>query len=302
MAATALLIGSLFTWLPSPIQPSAAGYVNYRDPVVVRAETEGFLVASQLLQKDSTPGDKRVRAGDVLAVLINPELELELALKANEVATVQETIRLQRAQGNLAQLQSNQAKLVSLQQQLRQLQERLEKLEIRAPVDGNVATNDLRRLNGTFLHAGDPICTLADPQRLEVVAFIGQNDIEHLRSSQGQSVPIVLAGGPTILGIVDRVDPRARKVLPAPVLAACYGGPIAVTLGESAAGEELLEMLDPRFQVHIRVPEKSFGDLQPGQTTSVRIPQRTASLWALLDHWCRRKWNALWSDSRQQGI
>ncbi|MCA9132307.1 MAG: HlyD family efflux transporter periplasmic adaptor subunit [Planctomycetales bacterium] len=280
----------LLLFLPSPIQPAIPGYVALRQPLTLRSATDGFV--DQVLLLPGSP----VEPGQLIAVLDNPTLKLELALKRNQLAAVQETIRQKRAMGNLAELQSQQAQLESLQLQHQQLAKKVQGLQIRSPIHGYLVQNNLHRSRGLFLTAGEPLALIAKPDEYEVVASVDQNDVENFRAVLGQSLSVRISGGLRLEGILEKVDPRASDRLHTPLLAAAYGGPIAVQM-QAERGDEEFKMLTPRFEARVQLNAASSPAATPGQMAWLRIPGRSANLFAALHRWWECKWNDLQQNS-----
>lgn len=273
--------------LPAPLQPTIPGYVDLRDPQWIRTDTEGFL-AEVFVTNDSL-----VATGDLIARLSNPELELELALKDNELTAISETIALRRAQGLLAELQAAQAQREALQTQVAQLRRRVADLQVRSPSDGRLVRNELNGNLGMFLKAGEPLAMVARPCDYEIVASIGQHDAPSMRAAVGGSLTAFVSGGAHIVGLLEKVEPRASDQLQQPLLAASYGGPIAVKSEQSASGREELKLLQPRFDCRLRLQPEVARQLTPGQLVGLRIPGRSATLLDAFSRWCKHKWHQL---------
>ncbi|MEZ6136965.1 MAG: HlyD family efflux transporter periplasmic adaptor subunit [Pirellulaceae bacterium] len=290
--AIALGVGVALWTIPSPVQPTAPGVVGLHEPATVRSDTDGFLV------RVHARAGQRVAQGDVLAVLENSELTLLCAQKQNEIDRMKESIHARRSRGELSELQADEAQLHSLQTQMQQLTERVAKLQVRAPRAGLLVDNDLQRQLGKFIEPGAPLCTIAEPASIEVNVSASQNEVDHLRSLIGQPVHLRCTDGSTFPGIVEHVDPRGSDLLQEPLLAALYDGPIAVTL-ESDAGEDVLRLPTPRFNVRIRVEDNFVGQrLSPGQMAWVRVPGQNASLWDAVARWIEKKWAAIEQSSK----
>lgn len=278
--------------VPSPLQPVVPGYVALRDPLVIRAGTDGFLI--QIL----VAGDCQVSKGDLIAKLSNPELETELALKRIELASVEETMALKRAQGHLAELQATEAQRESLALQVAQLEHRVEDLQVRSPADGQLVQNDLPQRLGLFLTAGEPLAMVARPNELEVIASVSQQDVPHLRVAVGQSISAYISGGSSLTGKLDKVDPRAIDRLEQPLLAAIYGGPLPVEVQKSVAGEEELKLLQPRFEAHLSLESIDCQRVTPGQLVWLRSPAQSTTLLDAFSRWCQVKWQELVRQSK----
>ncbi len=316
------LVG-LTLYIPSPVQPSVPGVISLQNPITLRAETEGFL--QSVLVAVGQP----VRQGGLIAILNNPQLELELALKANEIAREQENIQAKRARGELAALQAHEAQLASLQIQVAQLVRQIEGLQVRAPADGALVQHDLHRQLGMFVTPGTPLGLIALPNALEVHLSASQPDAERLRASLGRTVTLTTASGEAAQGWVEKVEPRCSDTLRDPQLGAIYGGSITVELTKDQEGNELLKLPIPRFDVLIRMQttphelvlsgenceqpdledpgwidpareDRVQGNWIPGQPVWVRVPGQTATLWNAMQVWFQKKWT-VWQAQAEQG-
>lgn len=270
--------------LPAPLQPTIPGYVDLRDPQWIRTDTEGFL-AEVFVTSDSL-----VATGELIARLSNPELELELALKDNELTIVSETIALRRAQGLLAELQAAQAQRAALQTHVAQLRRRVADLQVRSPSNGRLVRNELNSKLGMFLKAGEPLAMVARPGDYEIVGSIGQHDATRMRSAVGGSLTAHVSGGVHVVGLLEQVEPRASDQLQQPLLAANYGGPIAVRSVQSASGSEELKFPLPRFDCRLRLQPELAQQLIPGQLVALHMPGRSATLLDAFSRWCKHKW------------
>ena len=286
-ASLCLLVGVL----PAPLQPNIPGYVELRDPQWIRTDTDGFLTEVFVTNQSV------VAVGDAIARLSNPELELELALKENELMTIAETIALRRAQGLLAELQTAQAQRDALDIQVAQLRRRVADLLVRSPRDGRLVSNELNRNLGMFLKAGEPLAMVARPGDLEIVASIGQHDVPLMRSAVGSLIVAQVASGKRLAGRLEKVDPRASDQLLQPLLAASYGGPIAVRTEQSTTGSEDLKLLQPRFNCRLRLRPETAAQVIPGQIVSLRVPGNSATLLDAFTRWCQHKWDQLQQQS-----
>lgn len=272
---------------PAPVQPTFPGTVAHYEPVMIRAETEGFL--SEVFVR----GQATVRAGEVIARLSNPELESELALKLNELSQLQETIALKRAQGLLAESQAASAKYESLVEQVQQLQRRVDNLIIRSSSAGYLVSNDLSQQVGLFLKAGEPLAMLASPGQLQVIASVSQLAVERWRAATGQPLVAHIDAQRQAHCVLEKVEPRASDVLSEPLLAAIYGGPLSVSPQRSSSGDEELKLLVPRFEARLRVLSSNVPAAVPGQLVWLQWPGQPATLLDLLGGWWRHQWQQL---------
>ncbi len=278
--------------IPSPVQPAIPGYVALRDPQLIRVEADGFLTEILI------SGECHVAQGDLVARLSNPELETELALKRLELARVEETMALKRAQGYLAELQAAEAQRESLALHVKQLERRVAGLQVRSPADGQLVQNDMPNRLGLFLKAGEPLATVARPEELEVRASVSQQEVAGLRAVVGESIAANISGGASLTGTLEKVEPRANDRLEQPLLAAIYGGPIPVQVQHSAAGEEELKLIQPRFDVRLRLELSGSPRVTPGQMVWLHSPGKPATLLDAFSRWCEAKWQELVRQSK----
>lgn len=296
MWSAAVVVGVclLLLWVPAPIQPSIPGYIALRNPQMIRCESDGFL-GEVFVQ-----GGGAVERGQLIARLSNPELEVELLLKRNELATVEETIRLRRAQRQLAELQAYEGERDALLVHIAQLKRRVEGLDVRSTRAGVLVENDLPRMVGLFLKAGEPLAMVAHPLDYEVIASVDQQDVEQMRQAVGETLLAHIRGGRAFTGVLAKVEPRASDRLGEPLLAALYGGPIAAQRQQSARGDEELKLTQPRFDLRLRLLADQNAAGVPGQLVWIRIPGESATLMDGLGRWCSNKWNDLVKPSRTE--
>lgn len=278
------IIGLLLYVLPSPVQPSAPGVFSLKEPVTLRAETDGFLEEVFFIK------GAFVNAGDLLARISNPELQLEYSQKELEAATSEAKVQTLRARGSIAESQAEIAKVESLRTQLAQLREKLEKLEIRAPASGTILQSDLPTQLGKHIVSGEAISLIGDPTSLEITVSVSQHDIKRMRAFVGEQVQVRLADGGVAQGTIEEIDTRCTEKLTAPQLAAIYEGPINVEMQKDETGEDQLKLLAPRFETRIQLNDPNVRR-QPGEIAWVRIPGHSANLLDAAARWIEKKWN-----------
>lgn len=284
VAVTALIAIALLA--PSPVQPSVPGIVVFREPTIVRSQSEGTLSAVYVNELD------QVQVGDLIAQFENPQLLQTLAIKQLEVAVAEETIAIMRARGELAVLQAEQAKLVALKEQVAQLEQDANELAVRAEVAGTVLANDLKRQIGRNFKPGEPLTMITQPDDLEIKLSASQQDHSVLKNSRGSNVQVTGFGNSHYQGVIDEIDWRGSDILDEPALAATYGGPITVKIGSKESDNGGLKLPSPRFDVHIRMAPETAKHLVPGQLAWARIPNSSTSLFGLLQRWMNKKWDA----------
>lgn len=191
-----------------------------------------------------------VQAGDVLAQLVNPELDAFIAHLEHRLAAAHLSAETYAALGHPAEEQALRARQADIAEELRTRQEQRQRLTIRAERSGRVVAapsvrdqhvrtqgytllaawqaHPLRPENvGARLEAGVPLCDLLPEDRFEAVLLIEQAEIAFL--SPGQPVRIKLDAFPerTLLGTLEEIGSVAVEI-PPPQLLISHGGELPV--------------------------------------------------------------------------
>jgi putative peptide zinc metalloprotease protein len=211
------------------------GHTVEGEAVLVPAEARAvYATMAGELANAVAPGTT-VRAGDVIAELHDPQMELAVVKHAGEFAVKQahfqqlNTLRALESRLSM-QLPTAQADLQDAKAQLAQYRRRAEDLVIRAPVDGVViATPDEEqetapdrlatwsgspldvRNRGCWLEPSTVICTVGDPTKLTAFVTIDERDVAEIQP--GESVKILLDSAPVRIlgGTVKQVGSRAME-------------------------------------------------------------------------------------------
>ncbi len=170
-----------------------------------------------------------VRAGDVLLVLDNPDLEHARAQTRTEIAALRHQLDRRVARTdiltNIVVLETRLAeKLAEADAHDRQL----DGLVLTAPLDGRVAALATGLRPGRWIGHRDPLVELVAPDRARIEAYVTERDLARLdRRHAAVFLPDRL-DAPRLP--VSRRMPDAVPVprLPRPDLASVHGGPIAV--------------------------------------------------------------------------
>ncbi|MBX3425657.1 MAG: HlyD family efflux transporter periplasmic adaptor subunit [Pirellulales bacterium] len=223
----------------------AAAWGVWRYPVVRRveapivsaaAETRPvFVTTAGAVRARVQPGDE-VAAGDVLAALDNPELELALAAQEGQVAlcrTRVEQLRTLRSAGAAAgtELPLAMAELADAEAQLAERRRRVAELELRAPTAGRVVAPPRRsshhlaadrlptwtgtalepRNAGAWVEPGTPLAVIVPAG--ESLAWAALEPADVVAVAPGQQVRLVFDQAPLkiVTGEVRRVTRRIRN-------------------------------------------------------------------------------------------
>lgn len=237
------------------------------DLTPVRAEVSG-----RILEITAATGQK-VSQGQMLAKLTNPRLEA--AVKAAALRVERARLEVSQAVGSGAAAAYQQAKtaLAQAETALAEAKRQAALLEIRAPAEGVILTPDLARLASGSQRAGDLLCDLAPPGKVEVYFPLSQRQARHIHAGQRAEVRLRAQPGATHSGRIteDARTPPAEK-LP-PNLAATLGGDIAAQPDERGS----LMPLEVTYGVLVQLDDPSHA-LRPGMTGTGRLHGDTVPL------------------------
>ncbi len=240
---TAGVIG-LLAWLPFPSSTQVDGVVLLPEQAIMRAEVEGFLVPP-------LPAfGERVRAGDELFHLRNPELERDIRVLRARIAELR--ARRDAAGFDDRLLREIQAeRLAELGAELRELERRQAALTVRGPAAGRLRGPHLVDRSGRWVAQGDLLAYIADESRAIVRVIAPQAEaariregVDAIRVRSADRAGVVLSG--ELLGEV----PAASDRLPSAALGSQAGGAIPV----DARDPQGRQTLQPVFAFDVAVP------------------------------------------------
>ena len=270
-----------------PLPDYAHGPVETRPAgAVTVAVTEPGRVERLLV----TPG-RAVAAGDVLAVLVSPELDLEVARLGARRDELDGAVRglthrrlTEAADGrDLATLVAERS---GVDRQLSQLARRREALVLVAPVAGTVFAlpappagdrdpgETLPAASGTpfdaanagqLLATGDAFCLVGDGALREAHVVLSQADAERVAPGQRAEVLVYGRGGAIVAGTVEQVAAAEAESL-SPRLTTAHGGEVSATEGEDGTARPAT----PAFLATVPLPA-SAGPVGVGIRGRARV-------------------------------
>ena len=249
----------------SPFDLRVPVVVRFQDEQISRASADAFVVGVYAKRGD------RVSRGMILAELADPQLQVRRDQLFDDMEIAQQRAVLLRKRGDIAQATAEVENAHSLQRRLDELDEQLNELQIVAKRDGVITSNDPEKLLGRFVHIGDEIVRVSDPNDKEILAVIDERDIEayQMAVKGNQNSDIRLRGGTLIRATPAAFRPRARRGLPHPALAGTVGGPIAV---EAAPGkDDQLQMIQPGMESVTALDPVASAKVQAGQVGVMTI-------------------------------
>ncbi|PZU48043.1 MAG: hypothetical protein DI568_08800 [Sphingomonas sp.] len=199
--AAALLLALL---LPLPDRVQAPLLI---EPLTRRVVTAP--ITARIDDVSADPGDQ-VEAGALLVRFDSTQIERdrEEAAAALQAASTQAAVA--RADGDVEAERLAQLKAAQLSGQVTLLELRLAETEVRAPIAGTVAGEDLRRRVGATMTRGDTLFSIAAPGGYRAELLVGDSDISRVKP--GAAVSMRLASRPLsrVRGTVSRIYPLAE--------------------------------------------------------------------------------------------
>lgn len=261
VAALALLAVGWLLAMPSPVGRRVPVVVGYRDEQIARAATNGFVVAVPV------EAGQRVRAGDVLIEMDDPDLRVQREHVALDAEASRLRVRRLSREGQTALASAERDRYEGLLRSLAELDRQLESLRIRAQRDGTVCSRSPQRWLGRFVRRGDMLMSIGEEGAKELLASIDGSDLAaYLQAVEHhQPCQVRLRGGQRLTVIPGAPQPRVRQAIPHPALAALAGGPLAVEPHREAAGGDRYRLISPRSESRSLLPEEDSRSVWVGQ-------------------------------------
>ena len=277
LVPTCCLLVGLMLLIPMPGTTFQPGIVEYVPEAVVRAETAGFVRSIQVRDGDE------VTAGQLLVELENEPLRLQLEKIELECGRLAAAIRRLQAQQRNAELESAHAEWTGHEKQRRELVQKIERLRITAPHDGRVIARRLADRVGTYMQVGEELLIVGDHADKQVRVSWTARDVQTF-SSEPRTVEleIRLPTWRTVRGELLVIEPRGQVTPTHPAICSPFGGPLAA----KRVGEKL-ELLEPRFEALLTLPDDETVLLHAGEIVHVRPLHLRTSIAAAVWEWCQ---------------
>lgn len=222
--ASMLLVVAVLGWLPMPNSVKAQGVLEAVEATTVYTDTEGRLAKLHVSNGDA------VKQGQVLAVLVNPELNHDIDITRQQRREA-ELLQRQALQQSVADLEPLRRRLEVLEQRLRELEWRHTQLVVRAPHDGDWVAPALHEHLGTWVSRGRPLGEVLNHDQFRFTAVIPQEQADALFQTRLEHAQLRLQGqADTDIALVGlQLIPYQRRQLASPALGWFGGGDIAVS-------------------------------------------------------------------------
>lgn len=276
-------------FVPIPWHVEAMFIVEPHDVQHVYSTTPGFL-----REQFATEG-QRVRAGDLLVELENPEKEdkkREMIVQGNVVLA---EIRVHKATGSIAEEEIAKEKLKTVKEQLAEYEHQLAQLKIEAPCDGEVIAPpaapepqrdethlQLAAWHGTplqprnldsFLEERTHVCSIAPDEKFQATLLVDQKDRNDIRIGDEVELKFDHLPAKTYVGKVEKISDRDLQFVPQ-LLSNKLGGQVPTTTDEQ--GRERL--VSAAYQTTVLL-EEDVPLLRSGMRGCARFSVGHRSAW-----------------------
>jgi putative peptide zinc metalloprotease protein len=283
--AVAALLLVLAGGVPLPDRTHAPGLVWLPDDAFARSASEGFIVELP------RPDGSRVQAGDVIARLDDPRLQVQVAVSAAELGRAQVEQVQHFATDARASAQAAD-RVARLQAEHDAWQRRLDGLVLRASHAGQLVLDTRRVRVGQFVPEGEviaqvlPDAHVAPAGAMRVRAFVGNDDIVRIESA-GTLARVTLADGRQHRAQLLPARGAASRELPSAALGEAAGGAIALDPSDPAGRTAA----SPRLALELALPT---ADAPVGSRALVSFDHGSASLLELAAGALRRLFLRQW--------
>jgi putative peptide zinc metalloprotease protein len=207
------------------------------------------------IQKVFVREGDQVKAGQLLAVLENPDVNAGVQSLRQELAMASSNLRGNQDRSDFGQAAQAVSDRKRLQLEMSIGQKRAQELEIRAPIDGTVVTPNVDQRIGEYLPAGDEFARVADRSTMKARILVQDRDVQDVQPGAPTKVKVLPYPFRTYSGHVDRILP-----------AAALDHPVAQTETLQRLGQDLTNYL----AVEMEIPNPD-GSLQEGMTGKAKI-------------------------------
>jgi putative peptide zinc metalloprotease protein len=196
-----------------------------------------------------------VQAGQLLAVIENPDVRTGNSIVTQELALASARVRAGQEDPGSKNPAAAIRERKRLEAEFAVAQHKTRELEIRAPREGVVTTPNVDQKRGDFLHAGDEFCEIVDRRSVRARILVRDWQLTDIREGEGALVKVAAFPFHTYPG-------RVAQVLPA----AAIDQPVAHPQPVERLGQDLSNY----FAVLVDLPNPD-GSLREGLTGTAKI-------------------------------
>ena len=260
----------------------APGVLDPQERQSVRAPTGGFVQQLEVHNGDV------VEAGDQLAVLHNPELEMRRQRLVGELDAEREGLDAIELD-DPTQAAIHQARISYLTASVKELEARQYSLSLSADADGTIASPLHDRLPGRFVQQGEELFQVHSGHRyLRMV--LTEEEVSRARLEVDSEAEVRWSCDPTrsVRAVVREIRASASRFEVPPALTMLGGGDLYVT----RTSGELLAADRPYLHVMLEVDSVPLDARGSGLTARVLLPARVQLLGGWLQNRLLSFWNA----------
>ncbi len=218
-------------------------------------------VAGSVAQVYVRSGDQ-VKAGEVIALLKNPQVEADAEIATDQLALESSNLRLNQNDPLSGKASLAARERVRLEKELAVAEANVDALQIRAPFDGVVTTPDIDQRVGQFLAAGDEFCRVSDSRTMKARILVPDREFSDVRPGAEARIKVLPYPFSTFTGHVDQILPATAS-----------DAPISQTQKLTRMGQELTN----HIAVVMEFPNAD-GSLTEGMTGTAKIKGHYRSL------------------------
>ena len=200
--ALAALVALMF--VPLGHQVAAASTLQGRVQRAVVAPLDGYLKAVHVRAGDS------VKAGDLLAELVDDDLRLEQRRRQTEVTQHESAYGDAMARQDRGALVLAEARAAEARAQLGLVEAQLARTRLVAPFDGQVIAGDLQQQLAAPLRRGELLFTLTPSRELRLLLQVDERDSAHVQPGQTGAVTFSALPAQRFDLVVERLSPVAQ--------------------------------------------------------------------------------------------
>jgi multidrug efflux pump subunit AcrA (membrane-fusion protein) len=156
--------------LPWTIRVAGNAIVEPQERIVYRVAEDARVETVSVEQGAAVP------AGTVLAVLRNPQLELQWTQTQATVASLERVVQVSARDRDFARSRAAELDLAARRAMLERLRVRRDALVMRAPFAGRIVTSHPERLAGATIEAGDSVLELHRAAPLRARVYLAERD------------------------------------------------------------------------------------------------------------------------------
>ena len=263
LVALAALLAVSF--IPVPVKVRCAGVVDGANRVRVTAQIAGFI--RELDVRDGM----RVKQGQILAVLENPDLQLELALMQSQLqeARAKESMMVGGdGRGSVSAIRALRAQYEAAE---KKLGSDVEALIIRAPIAGTVTGKDLGLRRGTLLRTGELLAEILPEGSVQALAALSEKEASMVSPGERVAFRLHSRPGREFSGKVISVDVAPVRQLPHQSLGEQAGGTVPSIMAPNADATALVAVpASIIYKARVEL-ENEKEALRPGMSGKLRI-------------------------------